>query len=128
MASWIPLVVPIITGVFGLLSIWFGWKLNVEKKDKQQQKDSYESKLAEMKQAHENRISEMRTVHDLELEKMQAQLETQNQIVQNKIAMDFVQDLIQNDPDTKAELRKQMFLQNRNKAANSKGNSPKKKR
>lgn len=128
MASWVPLVVPVITGIFGLLSVWLGWKLNAEKKDKQQQKDNYESKLAEMKQAHENKISEMRTVHDLELEKMQAQLDTQNQIDQNKIAMEFVHDLIKNDPDTKAELRKQMLLQSRNNAVNSKRNPSKKKR
>lgn len=110
-----------------MLSIWLGWKLNVEKKDKQQQKDNYESKLAEMKQAHKNKISEMRTVHDLELEKMQAQLDNQNQIVQNKIAMDFVQDLIRNDPDTKAALKKQMFLQNQNKKGGSKAGFSKRK-
>lgn len=128
MDSWIPLIVPIITGIFGLLSIWLGWKLNAEKKDKRQQKDNYESKLAEMKQAHENKIFELRTVHDLELEKMQAQLDTQNQIDQNKIAMEFVQDFIKNDPDTRAELRKQIFVQKRSNSANSKRNSQKKKR
>ena len=132
MDSWIPLIVPIITGIFGLLSsllsIWLGWKLNAEKKDKRQQKDNYESKLAEMKQAHENKISALRTVHDLELEKMQAQLDTQNQIDQNKIAMEFVQDFIKNDPDTRAELRKQFFVQKRSNSTNSKRNVQKKKR